>query len=354
MNRKLPDVFSNPQMKYKGNKNDQYARQAKEANRGEETRKSKQATLDPMSISIEQKKSMRKKLHDAGSKGDKSSKYDTMAASKSNGFGSLKKISGDVQIYSVSPTNIKLQQMVSFALIKSSNLSGPIKKMLHVPSFSIYCVKEIPISSREANSQLKKWIIKWESALQKSDGQNHLATIHGTHWNSPEGCVSLIMEYLNGGSLLNLLESVGALPENILLEITHNVLHSLNFMHNKAKISHNGLTMSQIMFDREGNIKLNLGISQIFPKEESGYKASLGPSKMNMYYAHEINSPARSKKMSMFNEISGVDGDGSQKHKKEVFAQDIFDLGYILLISAIGGLDLLNHDEIDFNDTQDT
>lgn len=160
------------------------------------------------------------------------------------------------------------------------------------------------------------------------------------------------MEYLNGGSLLNLLESVGALPENILLEITHSVLHSLNFMHNKAKISHNGLTMSQVMFDRDGKIKLNLGISQIFPKD--GYKASLGPSKMNMYSAHEINSPARSKKMSMFSDIAGMEGDGSGKHKKEIFAQDIFDLGYILLISAIGGLDLLNHDAIDINDTQDT
>jgi hypothetical protein len=33
------------------------------------------------------------------------------------------------------------------------------------------------------------------------------------------------MEYMNGGSLLNLLESVGALPENILLEITDSVLN---------------------------------------------------------------------------------------------------------------------------------
>ena len=99
---------------------------------------------------------MKKKLHDVASKGDSSSKYDNMTNStKANDFGSLKAINGEVQINSISPTNIKLHDMVSFALIKSSNLSGPIKKMLHVPSFSIYWVKEIPISSREANSQLK-------------------------------------------------------------------------------------------------------------------------------------------------------------------------------------------------------
>jgi len=143
--------------------------------------------------------------------------------------------------------------------------------------------------------------------------------------------VSLVFEYLNGGSLLNLLERVGAIPENILLEITHDVLHSLNYMHNKGKLSHNGLTMSQIMFDREGNIKLNLGISQIFHKEDSGFKTSSAP-KMDLYNVHEINSPARSKKLKMFNDLSGIENDESEEQINEIFAQDIFDLGYILLI----------------------
>lgn len=139
INKKLPDVFNNPQIKYKSSKNDQYIKQMKDENRPKgRSYKSKQATLDPMSISIEQKKNMKKKLYDVATKAEKSAKIGAMAASKSNGFGQLNKISGDVQINSISPTNIKLQQMVSLALIKSSNLSGPIKKMLHVPSFSIY------------------------------------------------------------------------------------------------------------------------------------------------------------------------------------------------------------------------
>ena len=54
MNKKLPHVFSN-QIKYKNNKNEQYIKQIKDVARGEEARKSKQTTLDPMPISIEQK-----------------------------------------------------------------------------------------------------------------------------------------------------------------------------------------------------------------------------------------------------------------------------------------------------------
>jgi serine/threonine protein kinase len=163
------------------------------------------------------------------------------------------------------------------------------------------------------------------------------------------------MEYMNGGSLLNLLESVGALPENILMEITDSVLNCINFLHNKAKISHNGLSMSQIMFDRDGRIKLNLGISQILPKEESSYKSSLGPSKMSLYHANEINSPARIKKLTLFSDVASSEGDSDQeKIKKEIFAQDIFDLGYILLVSATGGLDLINQEALDFSTRGDS
>lgn len=57
----------------------------------------------------------------------------------------------------------------------------------------------------------------------------------------------------------------------------------------------------------------------------------------------------------MFDELStGETAESADKHNKEVFAQDIFDLGYILLISAIGGLDLINHEDLDFKDHQDT
>ena len=51
---------------------------------------------------------------------------------------------------------------------------------------------------------LKTVIQEWETAL---NGENnaHLVGIIGTHWNTPEGCVSIVFENMNGGSMLNLL-----------------------------------------------------------------------------------------------------------------------------------------------------
>lgn len=80
---------------------------------------------------------------------------------------------------------------------------------------------------------LTKLIAEWEQATN-GELNPHLVAIVGTHWNSPEGCVSIVQESMNGGSLLNLLQSVGAIPENILREVTHKVLTSIEYMHVKA------------------------------------------------------------------------------------------------------------------------
>ena len=57
----------------------------------------------------------------------------------------------------------------------------------------------------------------------------------------------------------------------------------------------------------------------------------------------------------MFNDATNGDVESDkEKVEKEIFAQDIFDLGYILLVSATGGLDLINHEALDFNTRGDS
>jgi hypothetical protein len=57
----------------------------------------------------------------------------------------------------------RLDQMVSLAISKGK----PIKKMMHVPSVKIYCVKEVPINSRSDWQQLKKLLANWEDAIEQ-------------------------------------------------------------------------------------------------------------------------------------------------------------------------------------------
>lgn len=108
---------------------------------------------------------------------------------------------------------LKLEQLVTLAIFKST--SGTIKKMLHGPTLRIYCVKEVPLANRNMREILKEWINRWEKLCKTEQ----YIRVHETFWNSPEGCVSIIQDFAANGSLANLLNSVGALPESILKQL---------------------------------------------------------------------------------------------------------------------------------------
>jgi len=48
--------------------------------------------------------------------------------------------------------------MVTLGLLKGTHTSGPVKKMLHVPSLQIFAVKELPLLNRDVRFHLKEKI----------------------------------------------------------------------------------------------------------------------------------------------------------------------------------------------------
>ena len=115
--------------------------------------------------------------------------------------------------------------MVTLSVFKST--SGTIKKMLHGPSLKIFCVKEVPISDREIRKVLKGWVSNWERYCTSEQ----YIRIYDTFWNSPEGCVSVISDFAANGSLQNLIQSIGALPETTLKHLARSILRSTEYLH---------------------------------------------------------------------------------------------------------------------------
>jgi len=106
--------------------------------------------------------------------------------------------------------------MITISVMKSAHESGVIKKMLHAPTLKLYAVKEVPLSNREMRNNLKSWLNSWESEFE--DSSRHLK-VYSVFFNQPEGCVSIVMELINGGSVQNLLESAGNLPEGVISHV---------------------------------------------------------------------------------------------------------------------------------------
>ena len=154
------------------------------------------------------------------------------------------------------PEPLRLDQMVTLSIFKST--SGTIKKMLHGPSLKIYCVKEVPISNREIRKVLKGWVSNWERYCTSEQ----YIRIFDTFWNSPEGCVSVISDFAANGSLLNLIQSIGALPEATLKHLARSILRSIDYLH-EQNMTHTNLACSQIVFDRRGKVRLSPGFGHI-------------------------------------------------------------------------------------------
>ena len=69
--------------------------------------------------------------------------------------------------------------------------------------------------SKEVRQNLKTWFANWE----KCRWQGNIVNVHGTFWNIPEGCISVVMDFMNAGSLADLMASIGSVPERALRSI---------------------------------------------------------------------------------------------------------------------------------------
>jgi len=78
---------------------------------------------------------------------------------QSSDFSALDSFSLRVQNTQSEP--IRIDQMITLSVYKST--SGTIKKMLHGPSLTIFCVKEVPLVNRESRQIIKEWIATWET-----------------------------------------------------------------------------------------------------------------------------------------------------------------------------------------------
>lgn len=117
--------------------------------------------------------------------------------------------------------------MISLNCTKSSN-GGLIKKMLHAPTMTLYAVKEMPLETKHSKDNLKSIIDKW---IHKFSDTQRLVNVYSCAYNHPEGCASIIMEYMNGGSLHSLLDTSMMLNEKVSKKVLWSALHALDAIH---------------------------------------------------------------------------------------------------------------------------
>jgi len=144
---------------------------------------------------------------------------------------------------------------------------------------------------------------------------------------------TLVTEYINNGSLQNLLDCSGCLPEEILKNISYQLIKILETYQKKSNSCLGGINPSQILFTKNGTIKFCPNFKNIFYDNEEYRKKYISnfnkKEKTNLKYFN----------IQMKNNLIKIIND------EKIKFLDLFDLGFLLIQCVTGCMDIIDFSE---------
>lgn len=132
--------------------------------------------------------------------------------------------------------------------------SGIVLHAFHRPSRTPLALKVMNTFEKEKRDQLFREICTLYDAECAS-----LIGFYGAFYR--EGTISIALEYMDGGSLANLVHQLGPIPEEVLASIVFQVLWALGYLHHEKRV-HRDIKPSNILINSQGEVKVSdFGIS---------------------------------------------------------------------------------------------
>ena len=135
--------------------------------------------------------------------------------------------------------------------------SGLVQKAFWPAKAEYVAVKKISILEREKRHQLMNDI----KALCNTPDVPGLIRFKGAYHSANRGQIAVALEYMDGGSLADVLERVGRISEPVLAGITRSVLQGLAYLHANHTV-HRDIKPANILMSTSGEPKVSdFGIS---------------------------------------------------------------------------------------------
>jgi hypothetical protein len=164
------------------------------------------------------------------------------------------------------PSNTK-KHLVKLGVL-GRGASGIVHKALHVPSLMLVAVKVIPVFEHEKRHQLiaeLKALYNNLSTLPDTESAEsarqsvacpELVCLYDAFMNPNEGNVSIVVEYMDGGSLQDIVDTGGCTSEVVLANISSRVLKGLAFLHSTHQL-HRDIKPSNLLINHFGDVKVS-------------------------------------------------------------------------------------------------
>lgn len=183
--------------------------------------------------------------------------------------------------------------------------SGTVQLVQHKWTGQFFALKVIQMNIEE---NARKAITQ-ELKINQSSQCPYVVTCYQSFYDN--GAISIILEYMDGGSLADLLKKVKTIPEEYIAAICKQVLKGLLYLHHEKHIIHRDMKPSNLLINHTGEVKItDFGVSIIMASTSGLAHTFVG--------TYNYMSPER---------ISGA---------KYGSKSDIWSLGLVLLECATG------------------
>jgi len=148
-----------------------------------------------------------------------------------------------------------LQDLQTIKLLGQGS-GGTVQKALHVPSKRVVALKVITLDVKES---VRKQIILELKTLYRNQSE-YVVSLYDAFYT--EGSIFIALEYMDGGSLADLLKASGKIEERVLANVTTQVLRGLVYLHKSLHLIHRDIKPSNLLLNTKGKVKIaDFGVS---------------------------------------------------------------------------------------------
>ncbi|CAN1187119.1 Mitogen-activated protein kinase kinase 3 [Linum perenne] len=136
--------------------------------------------------------------------------------------------------------------------------SSVVQRAIHIPTHKILALKKINIFEKEKRQQLLTEI----RTLCEAPCYEGLVEFHGAFYTPDSGQISIALEYMDGGSLADILRLRKSIPEPVLSFMFQKLLHGLSYLHGVRHLVHRDIKPANMLVNLKGEPKItDFGIS---------------------------------------------------------------------------------------------
>ncbi|CAH9146154.1 unnamed protein product [Cuscuta epithymum] len=139
-----------------------------------------------------------------------------------------------------------------------SGASSVVQRAIHIPTHRVIALKKINIFEKEKRQQLLTEI----STLCEAPCCQGLVEFYGAFYTPDSGQINIALEYMDGGSLADVIRMRKRIPETILSSMVQKLLHGLHYLHGVRHLVHRDIKPANLLVNLKGEPKItDFGVS---------------------------------------------------------------------------------------------